>query len=310
VVTSRPFVVVLVLGLGTIAPAAHAQDPEHAAEEAAADEARQRAALLYKQGRSKFELFDFAGALELWSEAYSLVPEGDPDAHAIRSALVHNLSIAHVRAFDVDEDVTHLRTAKMLLTRYIKEADAMDDGSEESTNDLQETRSKLDEIEGKLDELEKAEAEAEAAAAASESQGGGDTSTPAAGADPGVPPPSGRGQTDVVVDKPGKTLVAAGAALLGVGVAGGGLGLAGAFMGSSAEQRAIDDAAENRPGHLQDGRTANTLAYVGSAVGGTLLITGVAVLAAGLAKNKKASTAARLRVLPLVGQTNGVRISF
>ena len=80
-------------------------------------------------------------------------------------------------------------------------------------------------------------------------------------------------------------------------------------MGMSAEQRAVDDPAENRPDHLQAGRTANSLAIAGSIAGGVFLVAGVAVLAAGVSKNKKAKTA-RTRVRPLVGPLSGVRVEF
>ena len=245
---------------------------------------------LYKLGEARYELFDFTAAIQYWTEAYALVPAGDPATHRVRTVLVRNLSVAHLKAFEVDEDQVHLRTGKMLLGRYIKELETYYADEGDAAKELKEAQDQLAEIEAKLAKIEKEKEDAKAADAANaanaaNNQGGNNQGGNNQVQDPVDPGP----QVDEAGMRKGKTLMIVGGVVLGLGVgAGAGLGVGGAAMGSKAESDAPEVDVELRPDVLDRGRVGNTLAYTGLVVGGVGIITGVVLLAIGAKKKKQA----------------------
>ncbi|KIG16550.1 Thiol-disulfide isomerase [Enhygromyxa salina] len=119
-------------------------------------------------------------------------------------------------------------------------------------------------------------------------------------------------------ENPGRKLVIAGGALLGVGVAvglGGGLGFGIAVAGDNGK---LGDVLNGNPERLTFAEADEiatrasrnqTLELVMIGAGGALAITGAALLAVGLSKNKKAKNAAgpaaRLSVSPMWSRTGG-----
>lgn len=309
------------LALGLAPGAAQAQSPAagEAPSEAPAPDNVSEAQRLYKLGEARYELFDFAAAIQYWTEAYALVPEGDAQTHRVRTVLVRNLSVAHLKAFDVDQDPVHLRTGKMLLERYIKELETYYPDESDSQKELKEAQEQLAEIEAKLAKIE--EETAEQGGGGGEQGGGSQGGGNQGGGEQGGGNQGGGSQgggTDPgpVVDeegmRKGKTLMLTGGVVLGVvGIgAGVGLGVTGAFMGNNANEQAPEVDVFDREALLERGRTGNTLAYTGLAVGAVGIITGATLLAIG-AKKKKEASQPRVSVIPSLSPRNaGAQIAL
>ncbi|MCH9688344.1 MAG: hypothetical protein K0V04_43335 [Deltaproteobacteria bacterium] len=88
-----------------------------AAGQATVDPSLVQARDLYEEGRARFDTFDYEGAVELWTRAYSKLPT---DADGVRNRMVYNIATAQQLAFDIDHDVRHLRQAVLLLQQYVK----------------------------------------------------------------------------------------------------------------------------------------------------------------------------------------------
>jgi hypothetical protein len=86
-------------------------------EAAAEDPAFTEAKALYKAGEVKFQTADYEEALDLWKNAFAILPEGD-EYRGIRHALVYNIAEAHSKAYEISRNSTHLRKAKVLLENY------------------------------------------------------------------------------------------------------------------------------------------------------------------------------------------------
>lgn len=241
---------------------------------------------LYKKGRTSFETANYLEAIELWTEAYGIVDDA-PENAAIKAALIYNIAAAQEKAYDIDADIRHLRQAAVLMETYAANVPLLYGDGPEGT-------AELDKVEARLAELRSRIAEAEAATPEPE---------PAPVSDP-QPAPSP--QPDPQPDPKAKPLIIAGAVTAGLGVAGLGLMAGGLAMGSSANDVGPDQPLDDRRSQFDRGRTGNTLAYVGGAVGGTLLVTGAVLLGIGLKKR----SAGPMAVAPWGGRGSaGVSLS-
>lgn len=223
----------------------------------APDPAIERARKLYDKGRAKFETFDYIGAIDLWTEAYEMLPDEERYAD-IRARLMFNLAAARLEAFDIDEKISHLRQAQRLMDIYV---DSLGPGHEADAAEAEQWQQRI------ADRLEQAERSAALRRATPKKD---------------VPPP-----VDPRAAKRARTLTIAGASVLAVGVAGlaamgGGLG-----WGAKIESDARKDAdampsptAGSFEKVLARGHAANGLAIAGAAIGGAAVITGVVLLAA------------------------------
>lgn len=222
--------------------------------------------MLHNEGSAAYDLADYATALEKFSAAYVALPPG-PQTAGIRSAIVYNVGITQKRMYELDGDIVHLKTAKVLLTRYF------DDFAEDGARDDNKGRALLAEIDAEL--------------AAQEA----DTETP----QPEVlPVETSPVRTPAPVDpnaqREARILIGVGAGVLGLGAVGAGLGLGGALWGRGL-QTGIEDGTSTgvrRITALQDGRSANGLAIGGTIGGGVLLTAGAVLLAIGFKKRKAA----------------------
>jgi tetratricopeptide (TPR) repeat protein len=233
---------------------------------------------LYQDGKSKYDLFDYDGAIDAWSKAYAVVPESE-DARPIRNALVFNLAVAQRKAFDLDGDVTRLKKAKLLIERYLKEYQQLYGIDPNTAEETAESRAKLAEIEALLAERE---------AKPEPVPPPGPTTEPEPTPEPGPTAPV----VDEAAVKKARTLLIAGGVVAGLGlVTGAVVGGLGAAQGQAAEDEIIDNPLQlgtTRATRIADGRNANTLAIAGAAAGGALLVVGVIVLGVGAAKLKRA----------------------
>ncbi len=253
------------LALPATAVAASPEDGVEGEAGAPEDDLVAQAESLYDKGAAKFETADYRAAIELWTEAYEMVPDS-PGSGRIKALLIYNIATARERAYDVNEDVVELRQAKILLQRF---ADVVDElyAEDERAAERERVQDKIAELDAKI------------AAATGDEGDPVDTRTP----DPPPPP------TD---DKPGRPLVISGVVLLGVGAAGLGLMAAGLGIGAGANDISGLDPMDipERRDQFDRGRLGNGLAYGGGIGGGVFAVTGAILLGLGMAKNKRAAS--------------------
>lgn len=223
---------------------------------------------LYDEGKAKFETADYEAAIELWTEAYRLVPDAQ-EGSRIKALLIYNIATAREHAFDVTQDPSQLRQAKILLESF--EGSIPDlYPAEEQAAETTKVRERIAAIDARLTES-KTETE------------------PEAQPEPGPAPEPV--DVDTAPARPGRPLVISGAVLLGLGVAG--LAVMGAGLGIGAGANDLselqDDDIEGRRDQFSRGRSANAMAIGGGVAGGVLVVTGAVLLGVGLAKNRRAT---------------------
>lgn len=272
--------------LGGIGPAGAAA-PEPPPEAEPATDLEAQAAALYDEGQVLYSAADYTGAIDKFTEALALSsrPEASfsPD---VRGALLYNLATAHDKAFNVEGDLKHLRTARELYGRIVDEAETYGYDAE-LVGQATEQRDAVDE---RLREAEAKEPEPEP-----------DPEPPVAAPRQPEPEPADPETDDV--RRPGRALTITGLTVAGLGVGASAIWIAG-LIGA---QRAEDDLAattsisdENtRIDAFDRGDRANTLALTGAVVSGALVVGGMALFVAGrvIASRRGAATAC----LPSVG---------
>jgi len=255
-----------------------------AASPAGGDEASEveRARELFYQGSARYSAADYTAAIDRFTEALEIVTRINAEPK-VRGALLLNLAKAHVRAYDVDEDVRHLRAAREILRRFQREADdlAYDPESRaEAEKDLAAVEVKLERV--------------EAAAAAQAAD----------------PSPAPAPAPDVTSSRTPSKRRIGGFVLVGLGaaVAAASIGpfvYAGAVIPKNVEAEiekkmpSPDDERDFRK--KEDKKAASWFA-----VGGVMIAAGIGLVAGGtvlLIKPGKNDTARRLRVTPLAGPT-------
>ncbi len=236
-----------------------------------------QAQALYEEGKAKFETADYDGAIELWTEAYTGVPQ-TPAYARIRVLLLYNLATARERAFEVVHDLRHLRQAQILLSNFERSLDALYDRNDpaqaaEADKERRRVRKRLAQIQARIERVE-------AEARADRGHAGGR-----------------RGAEDR--PRPVRPLLVSGGVLLGLGAAGLGIMGGGMALGARANDLSGLDPTdiESRRNQFERGRAGNAMAIAGAVAGGALLVTGAALLAVGLRRRhaaREGRAAARL----------------
>ena len=223
----------------------------------------------FRQGLAHYELFEYADAIQLWNEAYSLIPD-DPDALEVRLKIVYNLAVAHKAAYALDLDVIHLRQAKLQLERYLTGYAELHGVDATTASGAADARELLRHVEEQLAELEREPDE--------------ETEPPVPPPDPG--PPS---EPPPAVDDPGRPpTLTAGIVLVSLGGAAGILSIGAAASGQRIES-GIDQTmpGAERASALANGRIANQIAVFSAVAAGVLVVSGGVLLGVGLAKRRK-----------------------
>lgn len=252
----------------------------------AEEQAVEQAQRLFDEGATKFETADYAGAIELWTEAFGLVPNV-PEYAPIKAKLIANLAAAQERAYGVDGQVSHLNQARILIERYHAALDEIYLDEVEREKELAWVDERLSKIDAEL----KVVADREAAErAAAERAAAERAAADRASVEPRRPP--------------GQGLMITGSVLTGLGVAGLGVMVGGMVVGRQNDD--ISDLPTNdldtRADRFRMGRLGNTLAIAGGVGAGVLLGAGVALLVVGLQKRRAAGKeAAAITVAPTFG---------
>ncbi len=234
-------------------------------EDMSSAERLERARSLYERGRGKFETFDYVGAIEFWTQAYSELPETDEFAN-IRAKLMFNIAAARLSAFEIDDNIAHLRQAKRLMDLYV---DSLGEATDEEAADARAWQEKIS--------VRLAEAEAERKKAQP----------------PAKPKPKPETAPDPKLVKRARILTISGAATLSVGVAA--LGAMGGALAWGSKLESDGRGQADDPGTSADelhdvvkqGKTANTMAIATGVAGGVLVGAGVGMLVYGLVTTKK-----------------------
>ena len=257
----------IVAGVPGVTAAAPATAPEPAADPL--DDAQK----LYDRGKAKFETADYADAIELWTEAYAIVPE-TPESNQIKVLLIYNIAAAREKQFEVSRDPAELRQAAILLQSFEDSITALYGEGPEAEAERAKVQERRAAIEVRLREAEAAQAREDEGEG--EGEGEGEPTTP-----PEPTTPDDGGEAPV---RGGRGLVIGGAVAAGLGV--GGLGLMAAGLGMGAR---TNDIADLEPGDIDGrrdrfdrGRTGNTLAIAGGVAGGVLLVAGAVLLGIGV----------------------------
>jgi hypothetical protein len=258
------------------------QDPVHTPapvveEGMSSAERLERARSLYERGRGKFETFDYIGAIEFWTQAYTELPETDEFA-SIRAKLMFNIAAARLSAFEIDDNIAHLRQAKRLMDLYV---DSIGDATDEEAADARAWQEKISA------RLTEAEAERK-------------KNQPATKA-----PPRAEPGPDPKEVRRARIFTIAGATTLSVGVAALGAMAGGLIWGERLRSDGASRAGE--PGTNADdlgdvvdkGKTANAMALGTGIAGGVLIGAGIGLLVYGLVKTKKLGGGGQRAVVPV-----------
>jgi hypothetical protein len=246
-------------------------------ESAESQAAAERARRLFDKAASEYETSSYNAAVKTFTEAYLASQDIEDDAFRIKvqSAIFYNLARAHIKAYGVDNEVSHLNQAIELLNKSLAQT--------ENPKDQAQAHETIAEAQAILDGLAAEEPE---------------------------PEPEPDPDPEPVVDEPSvnKPMRIAGFALLGAGAIGGGLAGFGAAQASSAQKdydagptAAIREDAESK------GDTANLLLISGSAAAGVFLAAGVTLVILSKKKGSSNTTAGLMLDANTAGLTWGGR---
>lgn len=240
---------------------------------------------LAQDGQTRFETADFAGAIELWTNAYAELPD-DPKYSKRRNVLAYQIAKACIEAYTLDpQQLVYLRKAERLFDNYLATIDAKDKTTREKVEGtLTELREQI-----RLAEEREAAARDEANAATAAQADDRERDDTAAQQQAAV-----RRDTAEHDAKRSRRLMITGGVTLGVGAAllgvmGYGLSW-GARVDRDGAKLKTDGVTDPQPySDLRaDGFTANKLAITTAAIGGTLLVVGLGLLVGGATGLKRA----------------------
>ena len=272
---------ILTLALAVPPPVVHAAP--------ASDAPLEKVGALVQEGQTRFDTADFAGAIDLWTQAYAALPD-DPAYSKRRNVLAYQIARACAEAYTLDPQLIYLRKAERLFDNYLKTIDPRDESTIAKVQaTLTELREKIrvaeaedsaaadaarDETDAVAAAVRKEREDRDAAAARREA----DARRSAAQRE------ATRARRLVIT---GAAVTGGGAVLLGVMA----YGLSwGARVDRDGAKLMTDGVAD--PAQYQDlrdqGFTANHLATATAAIGGTLVIVGVGLLAGGLVGKRRA----------------------
>jgi len=245
---------------------------------------------LVQAGQTRFDTADFAGAIDLWTQAYAALPD-EPAYSKRRNVLAYQIARACAEAYTLDpKQIIYLRKAERLFDNYLKTIATRDEGTiakvEATLRDLREQIRRAEADETAAADAARGEDEA-AAAAARKQQADQEAAAARREADTrrrAAERESTRARRLIIA---GGAVAGGGAALLGVMAYGLSWGARVDRDGARAMADGVADPQVYRDLRA-DGFTANRLATATAVLGGTLVILGVGLLAGGLAGKRRA----------------------
>ncbi|MEE9384353.1 MAG: hypothetical protein V3V08_13195 [Nannocystaceae bacterium] len=219
----------------------------------------------FKRGVSKYASADYDGAINAFEKAIAALDSNESGWDPL-TGMQTNLALAHVQAYGIDLEPTHLRVANDLYTKLLDQR-KLRELDDEQCRGLERLR---DEARALLD-------------------GSGPKAAATAALQPEVDPrrtapAPEQGSRDVRADRSARArrLGIGGMVSLGLGVAGLSAMGAGLLMGQQSERALagyqIPDQEQERWRELQRGARASQLAWVGGVAGGMLALVGTTLL--------------------------------
>ncbi|WP_434419106.1 hypothetical protein [Nannocystis pusilla] len=259
-----------------------------AAPAKANDELNAKISALAQEAQTRFETADYAGAIELWTQAYAALPN-EPAYDKRRNVLAYQIAQACVEAYELDPQLVYLRKAERLFDNYLQTISAKD------KNTTAKVQGTLDELREKIRVAEEREAAAkQAAAETADGRDEGDADALLAARRASEAREAEARANAEREARRARRLTIAGGALTGAGAIALGVmayGLArGARVdrdGEAAKADGVTDSAVYRD-LLDQGTAANTLAIATAVVGGVLVVTGIGLIGAGAAGQQRA----------------------
>jgi hypothetical protein len=258
---------------------------------------------LHEDAKAKLAAGDVAGAIAGWQAARAALPAADMTA--AKAEIGWNLVVAHEQAFVRSRDLADLDRAVAELDAYSR---AIESAYATDATALAAARDKADR---KRAELEASRPPAPVDPIPAPTQ----TSTV-----PPAPIADELGETDAIDPEPeppprpeprreGRGLIGVGAVSLALGVA----GFAVMGAGLNRARTASEDLPNTLPGPSRDeaierGLRGNQMAIAGAVIGGVLVPTAIALIAAGVVRRKRGQS--RLAVAPTWTNGPGVALSW
>lgn len=112
-------------------PSGPAPKPEPEAPSVSDPEELAQAEALFREGEARFVSADYNGAMEAFTKALGIVAALPEDNEQIQLLLLYNIGSAHEKAFEIDQDLAHLRQALTLYKRYLGFTEEKDDLGEQ-----------------------------------------------------------------------------------------------------------------------------------------------------------------------------------
>jgi hypothetical protein len=232
---------------------------------------------LWRQSQTKMGTSDYAGAIELLTQIYEQVGL-DPDAKALRLRVRWALHEAHVGAYGVDDDPTHLHVARDLVRKYQDELGA------EDTEQRDRADAAIADLDAKIAAIE-VEPDPEPQPEPEPQPDPEPKPEPAPKIAPAPAPPPATND---------KGLLIGGAVLAGLGLAS-----AGMLIGGLVSANRGVDTFETDPDRRADARAqirrGNAIGIAGGVLSGVFIVSGSILLALGL---RRSGSGARYSVLP------------
>lgn len=258
-----------------------APPPVHAGPNKADRKLLNEVSALAAEAQTRFETADYAAAIELWTQAYAALP-AEPAYEKRRNGLAYLIAQACVEAYALDPQLVYLRKAERLFEQYLETIKAEDARAK--------VKGTLDELRGKIRAAEEKEAAAQEAARREREAGDA--------AEAGRQEEQARAAARRVAAerdaRVGRRLTIGGGALVGAGGLALGLMTYGLVRGRGLDREGDDARGEGvmdlefYRDLIADGVTANRIAIVGGALGGLLVVAGVALIGAGAARQRRA----------------------
>jgi hypothetical protein len=241
---------------------APAEPPAPITEPAAGDPGAEdpellRARELYEEGEARFATADYFAAIELWTKAFTSVPD-TADSARIQAALIYNIATAREKAFEVSGDLTHLRQAKLLMEDYAASIPALYGDGPEADAERGRITGRLNIIVRRIEEVERER----------------EKSRPDRGPDR---------SDDRAAAKRSRAMIASGSTFLVLGAGALGMMTGGLVMGANANDISDieEDDIDQRREQFDKGRTGNALAISGGVLGGVFALTGAVLVGLG-----------------------------
>lgn len=109
---------------------------------------------IYASGKVKYETKNYDGAIEDWTNALGMLPNTQENRE-IRNDLVYNIATAQEKAYDIDKDVAHLRTARALLVDFLEAYKALYRPDEQTVAEFKRVNERIAALDAKIAEAEK-----------------------------------------------------------------------------------------------------------------------------------------------------------